>query len=439
MTLRTNWTCELTEALDGKTVNVAGWVHSKRNLGGIRFLLLRDKTGIVQVTAVKKKLEPELFTTIASLSKESVISVSGQVKKNNQAPNGVEIIPETVTVLNPADTPLPLDVTGKVHAELDTRLDNRVVDLRRQNVTRVFIIKDALLAEFRRKCDDEGFVEVHTPKIVAAGAEGGSTLFPIAYFDREAYLAQSPQLYKQMLMGSGLDRILEIAPAWRAEKSDTVRHLSEFISIDMEMAFIESEEDVMGMLERVLVHALEYVRTSCSSQLEEIGVELPESSIPFPRVTYSEAVELINASGETEVEWGEDLSTEAEKVLGKIMAEKDHDLYFITEYPSRIKPFYIMVNDERPEVCRAFDLEFRGMEITSGGQREHRHDVLVNRMKEQGLDTSDFTFYLDAFRFGMPPHGGLGLGIERVVQIILDVKNIRETVLFPRDRSRLVP
>ena len=431
---------EITPQMFGKQVTVGGWVQDLRNLGGISFLQLRDRQGVIQVTTLKKK-SLELFDLVASIPRESVILVTGTVKESKEARAGFEILPDKLDILNRAETPLPLGVVDKVGADLDTRLNNRFMDLRKEDVRSIFRVKARTLEGIRRYLCSEGFVEVSTPKIVAAGAEGGSTLFPIKYFDRSAYLAQSPQLYKQNLMATGLDRIFEIAPAYRAEASDTVRHIAEFLSLDIELAFIESSEDVMAVAEGIVVASLEHVREHAKAELEKLGVKLDVPPAPFPRVRYAEAVEMVNAAG-MKVAHGEDLGTEGEKALGDVMMkEKKCALYFITEFPTSIKrgTFYAKRSDSDPEVTGYFDLDYKGQEIVSGGQREHRYDVLTEQMRENNLGLDSFEFYLKGFRYGMPPHGGFGFGVERFVQKMLDLSNIREAVLYPRDRSRLVP
>jgi nondiscriminating aspartyl-tRNA synthetase len=431
---------DITPALFGQQVTVGGWVQDLRNLGGISFLQLRDRDGVIQVTTLKKRSK-DLFDLVASLSRESVLLVTGTVKESKEARAGFEILPDNIVLLNKAETPLPLGVIDKVWADLDTRLNNRFLDLRKENIRAIFQVEAKATEGIRGYLVSEGFVEVSTPKIVAAGAEGGSTLFPIKYFDSSAYLAQSPQLYKQNLMATGLDRIYEIAHAYRAEASDTIRHIAEFISLDVEMAFIESSEDVMAVAEGIVVSSLEYVRDHAKDELQKLGVKIEQPMTPFPRVKYKEAVEIVKTAG-LRIEHGDDLGTEGEKVLGEVMKrEKDCELYFITEFPTSLKKgtFYAKRLDEDPETTGYFDLDYRGQEIVSGGQREHRYDVLVEQMRENNLNLDSFDFYLKAFRFGMPPHGGFGFGIERFVQKMLDLPNIREAVLYPRDRSRLVP
>jgi nondiscriminating aspartyl-tRNA synthetase len=431
---------EITSALFGRQVTVGGWVQDLRNLGGISFLQLRDRDGVIQVTILKKRSK-DLFDLVASLPRESVLLVTGTVKESKEARAGFEVLPDSVVLLNKAETPLPLGVIDKVGADLDTRLNNRFLDLRKEDIRAIFQIEAKAIEGIRGFLVSEGFIEVNTPKIVAAGAEGGSTLFPIKYFDSSAYLAQSPQLYKQNLMATGLDRIYEIAHAYRAEASDTIRHIAEFISLDVEMAFIESSEDVMAVAEGIVVSSLEFVRNRAKEELQKLGVKIEQPKTPFPRVNYKEAVEIVKGAG-LRIEHGDDLGTEGEKALGEAMKrEKNCELYFITEFPTSLKrgTFYAKRSDQDPETTGYFDLDYKGQEIVSGGQREHRYDVLVEQMRENNLNLDSFDFYLKAFRFGMPPHGGFGFGVERYVQKMLDLPNIREAVLYPRDRSRLVP
>jgi aspartyl-tRNA synthetase len=427
---------EIEEADRGKEVAVAGWVEDIRDLGGIAFLILRQQEGTLQVTV--KSDQPEEVRALTGISRESVVAVRGTVQPNEKVRNGFEILPSAIEVLSEAAKPLPLGVIDKVGAEMDTRLDNRFLDLRKEEVRAVFRLKSHVGTALREYMASQGFVETYTPKVISAGAEGGATLFKVDYFGNPAYLAQSPQLYKQILMATGLDRVYELAPAFRAELSDTVRHIAEFVSFDAEMAFIRSQEEVLQVLEGSVTHALAFLNQHASEELGILGMDLAVPPTPVPRITYEEAREILAEDGVT-VRDGEDLDTEAEKALGKAMARNGHDLFFVVEYPAAIKPFYIMVKDDNPEFSHSFDLDYRGDEMASGGQREHRVDRIISRMQRQGLDPDDFEFYLKAFRYGMPPHGGWGFGLDRFVWKIAGLGNVREAILFPRDRSRLVP
>jgi len=422
---------------DGQLISIKGWAQEIRDLGGIAFLILRDRYGTVQVAVPKKKVAPEVVAAVVSLSRESVVKIVGTAKASNQARGGAEIVPSSVEVLSAAASPLPMGVIDKVNVEADTRYDHRFMDLRRPEARAVFEIKSLMLREIDSYLAGKGFIDVFTPKIVSSGAEGGATLFKLDYFGRPAYLAQSPQLYKQMLMSTGLDRVKEIGPAFRAEPSDTVRHVSEFISFDGEMAFIDSMRDVMDVIEGCMLAVADGVINKAAPQLELLGAEVKAPKAPFPVLRYEDAVDMVAASG-LSIAQGDDLGTEGEKIIGALMEEKGHDMYWIAEYPEEAKPFYIMEKDGTP-YSYSFDLDYKGQEISSGGQREHRYDVLVSRMVKKGLDPSSFSFYLDAFKHGMPPHGGWGIGIERLAQKMLGLPNVREAILFPRDRSRLTP
>ncbi len=330
-----------------------------------------------------------------------------------------------------------MGVIDKVNVEMDTRLNNRFMDLRKPEVKAIFELKSMMIDLISEAVHQNGFTQVFTPKISAAGAEGGAELFKIKYFDKDAFLSQSPQLYKQILMSTGLDRIFEIAPAFRAEQSNTNRHVTEFISFDGEMSWIQNEEEVMGMIEEIIDHVLNGLMERGKKQLEILGKEINVPARPYPILTYSECLKIVNDGG-LPLKNGDDLGTEGEKIVGDYMGAQGKDLYFIAEYPEEAKPFYIMEKDGT-EFAFAFDLDYKGQEISSGGQREHRYDRLVARMQKKGLNPDDFEFYLDAFKYGMPPHGGWGIGIERMLVKMLDLPNIREAILFPRDPSRLSP
>jgi aspartyl-tRNA synthetase len=426
------------DAEPGDTVTVAGWVHEIRDLGGIAFLILRDTTGKIQVKFEKDSLSDDLVETGLDVHRESVVSVTGDVEAEDRAPTGVEITPDVLEVIAAADPELPLDPSGKVDAELSTRLDNRTMDLRRPEAKAVFEVRAELLRSVREAFRDLGCTEINTPKIVATGTEGGTELFPITYFGREAFMNQSPQLFKQLMIGSGLERVFEIGPIFRAEEHNTPRHLNEATSIDFESAFFDHTE-AMDACEHVVKSAYEGVAENCEAQLETLGVagefEAPEQA--FPRLTYQEALERVNATGAIDdvLVWGDDLSTEAERALGDDVGGH----FFITDWPSEVKPFYIKDHDDEPAVSTGFDLNHPRMELVSGGQREHRYDHLVEGFEQQGLDPGQFGYYTKMFKYGMPPHAGWGLGAERLLMTMLDLDNIREAVLFPRDRQRLSP
>lgn len=413
---RTHYSDEITPDMDGKKVSLVGWVHEIRDLGGIVFLLLRDREGIIQVTAPSKKVDKELMDKMRKSGKESVIFVEGTVKESSKAPNNVEIIPTNFEIINKSKQPLPLDTTGKVKAELDTRLDARFLDLRKLNVNAIFKIRNKMLNSVRKFFEENGFIEINTPKLVASATEGGTALFPVTYFEREAFLGQSPQLYKQMMMAAGFEKVYEIGPIFRAEEHDTLRHLNEAISIDIEVSFA-NHEDVMKILENLIVRVIEDLNKSCKKELKILNKKLEVPETPFERITYDEVIEIVNSKGVV-LEYGEDLSRAAEKALGEEM----DNYYFIIDWPTSIKPFYVMPNEKNPEKCYAFDLMYKDLEISSGAMRIHDHDLLVKRIKEQDLNPESFKYYLDAFKYGMPPHAGWGLGAERFMMALTGVK-----------------
>lgn len=422
---------EITADNDGERVSIAGWVHEKRDLGGVFFLIVRDLGGFAQVTLHKGEVEKKLFERMKKVPRESVVAIEGEVKSEKKAPNGYEILPERMEVLSEASQVLPLDTTGKVGAELDTRLDARFMDLRTERTKQIFIIRSRVLKAIRNFFDERGFIEINTSKIVSAATEGGTALFPISYFEREAFLNQSPQLYKQMLMASGFDRVYEIAPIFRAEEHDTTKHLNEATSVDVEVAFV-SDEEVMKLLEKLI--AFVYSRVVDYPGLTKLNLNLEVPKIPFRRITYDEAIELLSGAGE-QIEWGEDLSTSAEHTLGEILGEH----YFIIDWPCATKPFYAQPVAGDKDICDAFDLMHPRLELASGSQRVHSYELLKKNIESKGLSADNFEFYLNAFRYGMPPHAGWGLGVERLLMSMLEIENIREVVLFPRDRRRLAP
>lgn len=435
------------KARDGQEVVVAGWMQEIRDLGKMAFIILRDRSGTLQVFAMKAKTDEALYATLTkSLQRESVIAVRGTVKASEKARNGYEIVPLEVRVLNESAAPLPMGIVDKVDVDFETRFDNRFLDLRKPDVQAIFRVRSALVKAGIDSFTRQGFIQVHTPRIIGASSEGGTDLFPVKYFERDAFLAQSPQLYKQMLMATGLDRQFEVATYFRAEKHNSYRHLNEVTAFDVEMAFIESEEDVCAVLETAVRDMWVGVVEGCKDELALLKREVKVPSLPFPRIPYDEALKLVNGTGKwtddagkpSEIPWGEDLNAAAEKLLGDVMAQRGHEFYFITKYPEQIRPFYTFIEEDEP-ISRSFDLEHAGLEVTSGAQRQHDPAKLEARIRHKGLDPKDFADYLKPFRYGMPPHGGFGLGIDRLTMEVLGLANVREAVLFPRDRNRLAP
>jgi aspartyl-tRNA synthetase len=419
----------------GDEVTVKGWVHEVRDLGGIAFLIVRDRTGRIQVKLKEEVVDEDLIELGTDLQRESVVAVAGAVEEEERAPGDIEILPTAIEVLNAAEPELPLDPSGKVDAELPTRLDNRYLDVRKPDVQAIFEIRAEVLDAIREEFRANDAVEITTPKVVATATEGGTDLFPLSYFQREAFLNQSPQLFKQLMVGSGLERVFEIGPIFRAEEHNTPRHLNEATSVDFESAFVDDAE-AMQFCEDVTVAAYERVVEDCQPQLDALDVDVAVPDTPFEYVEYDRAIELANAEGLDEpLAWGDDLTTEAEEALGDAIGEH----YFVTHWPQDIKPFYIQPQQDDDEVSTAFDMMHPRMELMSGGKREHRYEPLREAIAEQDLEPEAFDYYLDAFRYGMPPHAGWGLGLERLLATMLDLDNVREVVLFPRDRQRLSP
>ncbi|RLI36433.1 aspartate--tRNA(Asn) ligase [Candidatus Bathyarchaeota archaeon] len=429
---RTHYSRDIRPELDGEEVIVLGWVRDIRDLGGIRFIILQDKEGTVQITVPQDKVDEETLRKADSLQRQYCIGVKGIVKRMSKAPGGAEIIPREMRILGIAKQPLPIDITGRTPADIDVRLDARIIDLRRDENQAIFRIRHKVLEATRSFLIRQGFMEVNTPKIIASATEGGAALFPIAYFEREAFLAQSPQLYKEQLV-IDFEKVFEIGPTFRAEKSHTRRHLTEFTSIDIEEAFATAE-DVMKVAEELMHYVCKVVKETCKEELEILKHDVEVPKLPFKRLTYDEVIQDLKEVG-IEIPWGEDIPTVAYRALGKIHPY----FYFITDWPTRLKPFYIKPRDDNPEISEGFDMMWHWIELASGGTRIHDKELLIRRLREQGLSPESFSYHLKTFDYGMPPHAGWAIGLERVVMMLTGRKNIREVVLFPRDRFRLTP
>ena len=418
----------------GRDVLLKGWVHRLRDLGGVRFLVLRDRAGLAQVV-IPRDMD------LGGVGCEWVVAVRGRCRSEPRAPAGVEVLAEAVECVCPAETP-PLEVFRPLAASQvrpETLLDHRAISLRMPEVLDVFRVQAEILRAFRAHLGGQGFTEIVTPKLVRAGAEGGSAVFKVEYYDGAAYLAQSPQFYKQIMVASGLERVFEVGHAYRAEKSETTRHLTEYVSLDFETGFIDSEQDVMAMHAALIAAIFEAVRTQCGDILARRGATVPRVS-EIPQVSYPQAVRILaERFGKTEGLHG-DLDTEGERLICQWAGEElGSELIFVTGYSVGRRPMYTMPNDECPPQTRSFDLLFRGVEITTGGQRIHQYGRLVESLRAAGLDPAGYEGYLEAFRHGMPPHGGMGMGIERLTAQMLGLTNIRSACLFPRDRYRLTP
>ncbi|MCL2643060.1 MAG: aspartate--tRNA(Asn) ligase [Candidatus Bathyarchaeota archaeon] len=430
--VRTHNINKISQDLDAQEVILFGWVQEVRDLGGIRFIIMQDNTGTMQITIPKKRIDPEVLQKSDLLQKRFSIAVKGTVKKTNMTPRGIEIIPTQIKLLNIAIEQLPIDITGKTPANIEARLDARALDLTTETTLAIFKIQHTALQAIRNFLFEKGYLEVHTPRIIASATEGGAELFSVKYFDQTAYLAQSPQLYKEQLTMS-LEKVFEVGPFFRAEESHTRRHLSEFTSIDIEQAFANAD-DVMTLLEQVIYHAFVTVKERCTNELHALKYKFEVPELPFKRLTYTEVLEALKERG-VDIAWGEDISTEAFRELSKLYPF----FYFVTDWPSKAKTFYIKPRKDKPEICEGFDLMWRYIELVSGGTRIEHKDQLVSRMQEKGLNPDSFKYHLQAFDWGMPPHAGWAIGLERLTMILSGRKNIREATLYPRDRVRLTP
>ncbi len=413
--------------MEGKKVTVGGWVEDMRELGKLSFLTLRDVTGVAQIVLVGE----EALSQIKELTRQSVIRVTGIIQKSKARDFAFEIKSEKLDILTIAVQPLPIDPIGRLESNIDNRLNARALDLRNQKTAAIFKLRHHALQSIRKTLIEKNFIEVNTPKIIGSASEGGANLFSFKYFEKQAYLAQSPQLYKEQLT-MGLERVFEIASYYRAEKSHTVRHLTEFTSVDIEAAFMDYS-DVMDVLESVVANVFEYA-TSCTSEKEALGIEIKKPSTPFEKITYKKAIEELARAG-IKLEMGDDLQDAHLRKLG----ERHSGFYFIIDWPMKLKPFYIHEKDDEPTLSRSFDLQYGYLELASGGTRLHDPAKLKSRLKEQDLDPNQFVDHLRAFDWGMPPHSGWGLGLDRLMLVLTKIDNVREVVLYPRDPERLSP
>ncbi|MBS3165951.1 aspartate--tRNA(Asn) ligase [Candidatus Woesearchaeota archaeon] len=418
-----------------KEVLLQGWVQEIRNLSKIKFLILRDRSGDMQTIAFKGDTEEVSFNLCNELTKESVIEIMGIPKENKESRWGIEVGVKKITLISKSATPLPIDNTDKSQTNIDKRIDHRFLDTRNVRVNAIFTVRSKIIKILTNFLDNNGFTNINTPKLTKIGVESGAELFEVNYFGRPMYLAQSPQVYKQMFVGGGFERVYEIAPVFRAEKSHTMRHLTEFTGVDFEMGFIKDHNDVMDLIEQMFIDLIKNIEIEAGRELKILGVE---HKIPhkIPRLTLDEAKKLLAAKGKS---YGEDadLDAEGEKLIAEIVKEKyGSEFVFITLFPWSVKPFYQMKDENNANVTKSFDLLFNGVEICSGSQREHRYEVWKEQAIEKGLNPDLMKEYAELFQFGMPPHGGAGFGLDRVAQKLMGLENVREAVLLPRDPER---
>jgi nondiscriminating aspartyl-tRNA synthetase len=429
---RTHYSVDVKPELAGQEVTLFGWVQEIRDLGGICFIIMQDREGTIQVTVPRKKVSSGVLSKSDVLQKRYSIGVKGVVKKTEMTHRGIEVIPKEIKIFSTAVLRLPIDITGKTPAHIDVRLDARALDLCQEENLAVFKIQHTTVEAIRNFLFERGFIEAHTPRIIASATEGGAALFSVEYFEKKAFLAQSPQLYKEELVMS-FEKVFEVGPFFRAEESHTRRHLSEFVSIDIEQAFATAE-NVMQLLEQLMQFTCKTVDEKCRKELATLkyNVEVPE--VTFKRLKYDDVLQDLKREG-IEIPWGEDIPTPAFRTLGKIHPY----FYFIVDWPTHSKAFYIKPRDDNPELCEGFDLMWSWIELASGGTRIASKELLIKRLEENGLNPESFKHHLQAFDYGMPPHAGWAIGLERLTMMLSGKKNIREVTLYPRDKFRLTP
>lgn len=421
---------ELNSYINNK-VNIQGWICKIRKLKNISFLILRDRSGSVQCIVDNN-------INISNLKLEAVVSITGEVKESNNKLNKFEVVVEELKIINNAIGDLPIEVNKEnLECNLDTILNNRVLSLRHPKINSIFKVQNVIVNGFREFLNREEFTEINTPKIVKEGAEGGADLFEVKYFEDKAYLATSPQFYKQMMVAAGFERVYEVGHAYRAEEHNTNRHLNEYVSMDLEIGFINDEKDIMNLEEELLKYILEKLKNECNEYFELLGVNIPKINNSIPRIDFNEALRILKEKyNKNDLEG--DLDPEAEKLIYRYVKEKyNSDFVFLTNYPRKKRPMYTMPFGE--EGTHSFDLLFKGIEITTGGQRIHEYEKLIENIKYKGLNPEEYESYLEVFKYGMPKHGGLAIGLERITARLLELENVREATLFTRDRKRLIP
>ena len=432
-------TLELTTLLagdyEGQSVKLNGAVHTIRDMGEVAFVILRKREGLIQCVFEEGVTKFEL----KDLKEAATVEVEGVVAKEDRAPNGIEIRLREIRILSEPSAPMPLAISKwKLNTSLEAKLNNRAVSLRNIRERAKFKIQEGLVRGFREFLYEEGFTEIHTPKIGAKGAEGGANLFKFSYFHKPAVLAQSPQFYKQMMVGV-FDRVFETGPVFRAEKHNTKRHLNEYTSLDFEMGYIDSFEEIMAMETGFLQYAMNLLKTEYAKEVQILKLDIPDVS-KIPAVRFDVAKELVSQKYNRKIRNPFDLEPEEEALIGQYFKEEyGSDFVFVTHYPSKKRPFYAMDDPEDARFTLSFDLLFKGLEITTGGQRIHDYNMLVQKIEDRGMTQEGMEQYLDTFKHGMPPHGGLGIGLERLTMQLIGEENVRETCLFPRDMNRLEP
>ena len=413
--------------MEGQDVLFGGWVVDLRKLGKMAFLTVRDVTGMCQVI-----VKGDAMSLLEGLNRQSVVRILGKVQASKAKDFDFEVSAIELQVLAKAEYPLPIDPIGRLESDIDNRLNSRALDMRNQKTASIFKLRSQVLASIRETLIKRKFIEINTPKIIGSASEGGADLFSLDYFGKQAYLAQSPQLYKEQ-MTIGLERVFEISSFYRAEKSHTGRHLSEFTSVDIEAAMMDYT-DVMDVLESIVVDVFKNTAENSKTEQQDIGHEIKIPDSPFERVSYTQALEELG-NLDIKLEFGEDLQDSHLRSLG----DKHPGFFFLTDWPMKLKPFYIHEKDDDPTLSRSFDLQYGYLELSSGGRRLHNPEQLKSRLKEQNLDPASFEEHLKTFGWGMPPHSGWGMGLDRLMTVLIGIDNVREVVLYPRDPDRLKP
>ena len=424
---RTHLIEDLNSSMEGEDILFGGWVVDLRKLGKMAFLTVRDVTGMCQVI-----VKGDSMNLLEGLNRQSVVRISGKIQASKAKDFDFEVLAIEIQILAKAEYPLPIDPIGRLESDIDNRLNSRALDMRNQKTASIFKMRSKVLASIRETLIKKKFIEINTPKIIGSASEGGADLFSLDYFGKKAYLAQSPQLYKEQ-MTIGLERVFEISSFFRSEKSHTGRHLSEFTSVDIEAAMMDYT-DVMDILESIIVDVFKNTSESCKTEQKEIGHEIKVPSSPFERITYTQALKELS-SLDIKLEFGEDLQDAHLRNLG----EKHAEFFFLTDWPMKLKPFYIHEKDDDPTISRSFDLQYGYLELSSGGRRLHDPEQLKSRLKEQNLDPASFEEHLKTFGWGMPPHSGWGMGLDRLMTVLTAIDNVREVTLYPRDPDRLKP
>jgi nondiscriminating aspartyl-tRNA synthetase len=424
---RTHLIEDLNSSMEGQDVLFGGWVVDLRKLGKMAFLTVRDVTGMCQVI-----VKGDAMSLLEGLNRQSVVRILGKVQASKAKDFDFEVSAIELQVLAKAEYPLPIDPIGRLESDIDNRLNSRALDMRNQKTASIFKLRSQVLASIRETLIKRKFIEINTPKIIGSASEGGADLFSLDYFGKQAYLAQSPQLYKEQ-MTIGLERVFEISSFYRAEKSHTGRHLSEFTSVDIEAAMMDYT-DVMDVLESIVVDVFKNTAENSKTEQQEIGHEIKIPDSPFERVSYTQALEELG-NLDIKLEFGEDLQDSHLRSLG----DKHPGFFFLTDWPMKLKPFYIHEKDDDPTLSRSFDLQYGYLELSSGGRRLHDPEQLKSRLKEQNLDPASFEEHLKTFGWGMPPHSGWGMGLDRLMTVLIGIDNVREVTLYPRDPDRLKP